>query len=195
MDPNPIPSRQTPGTSLQVGHGLACLTLLVLLCADSVGQTQREAKDPVPGSAIRATHVLGFEGARHNATGDLKIQGDEVQFQRNGSPNAKVSLSSIQDIFVEDEDKQVGGRAMTLGKTAVPYGGGRVVSLFAHKKYDILTLEYLDSSNGLHGAIFQLNKGQGQTFKKDLVAKGARISSPDDRATPQSTPKVKHENK
>ena len=195
MNPNPIPSRQTPVTSLQVGHGLACLTLLVLLCARSVGQTQSEAKGPVPGPAIQVTHVLGFEGARHNATGDLKIQGDAVQFQRNGSPTAQVNLSSIQDIFVEDEDKQVGGKAMILGKSAVPYGGGRVVSLFAHKKYDILTLEYVDNSGGLHGAIFQLNKGQGQTFKKDLVANGAHISSPDDRATPQSTPEVKHENR
>jgi len=105
-----------------------------------------------------------------------------------------VNISSIQDIFVEDEDKQVGGTAMTLGKTAAPFGGGRVVSLFAHKKYDFLTVEYLDNNGGFHGAIFQLDKGRGQTFKKDLVANGAHISSPD-RATTQSTPEVKHENK
>jgi hypothetical protein len=35
-----------------------------------------------------------------------------------------VYISSIQDIFVEDEDEQVGGTAMTLGKTADPFGGG-----------------------------------------------------------------------
>jgi hypothetical protein len=29
---------------------------------------------------------------------------------------------------------------MMLGKAAVPYGGGRVVSLFSHKKYDSLTI-------------------------------------------------------
>jgi hypothetical protein len=195
MNRNSIPSGQTPVTSLQVGHGLACLTLLVLLCASSVGQTQSEGKDPVPGAAIHATHVLGFEGARHNAAGDLKIQGDAVQFQRDGGLTAQVNLSSIQDIFVEDEDKQVGGTAMTLGKTAVPYGGGRVVSLFAHRKYDVLTLEYLDNSGGFHAAIFQLDKGQGQRFKKVLVAGGAHISSRDDRATTESTPEVKHENK
>jgi hypothetical protein len=34
---------------------------------------------------------------------------------------------------------------MTLAKTAAPYGGGRVVSLFAHKKFDFLTVEYLDT--------------------------------------------------
>jgi hypothetical protein len=105
-----------------------------------------------------------------------------------------VKIGSIQDIFVEDEDRQVGGTAMTLAKTAAPYGGGRVVSLFAHKKYDFFTVEYLDRNGGFHGAIFQLEKGQGQTFQKDLVANGAHISSPDDRATTQSTPEVEHEN-
>ena len=195
MNRNPIPSRQTPVTSLQVGHGLACLTLLLSISAGSIGQTQGEAQSPVPGSAIHVTHVLGFEGARHNASGDLRIQGDTLQFQRDGSPNAQVNISSIQDIFVEDEDKQVGGTAMTLGKTATPYGGGRVVSLFAHKKYDFLTVEYLDNSGGFHSAIFQLTKGQGQTFKKALVANGAHTSSLDDRATTESTPEVKHENK
>jgi len=195
MNPNSIPSRQTPVTSFQGGYGLACLTLLLLLCAGSIGQSQGEAQSSVPESTIHVTHVLGFEGVRHNTTGDLAIQGHAMQFRRDGNPTAQVDISSIQEIYVEAEDKQVGGTAMTLGKTAAPFGGGRVVSLFAHKKYDFLTVGYLDNNGGFHGAIFQLNKGQGQTFMNDLVANGAHISPPDDRGTTQSTPEVKHENK
>jgi hypothetical protein len=194
MNRNPIPTRHALVTSRQVGHGLACLTLLLSLSAASIGQTPSEAQSPAPGSAIHATHILGFEGAKHNAAGDLKIQGDAMQFQQNGSP-AQVNISSIQDILVEDGDKQVGGTAMTVGKTAAPFGGGRVVSLFAHKKYDFLTVQYLDSSGGFHGAIFQMDKGQGQTFKQNLVANGAHIAPAADRATTQSTPEVKNENK
>jgi len=82
-----------------------------------------------------------------------------------------------------------------LGKAAVPYGGGRVVSLFSHKKYDVLTLEYLDSGGGLHNAIFQLNEGQGQIFKTDLIANGAHTSSTNDRIAPQSALEIKHEDK
>jgi hypothetical protein len=118
-----------------------------------------------------------------------------MQFQHDGSTAAQVSISSIQDIFVEDGDKQVGGTAMTLGKTAAPFGGGRVVSLFAHKKYDFLTVEYFDNSGGFHGAIFQLEKGQGETFKKALVSNGARITSPVERTPTQSPLEVKNENK
>jgi hypothetical protein len=65
---------------------------------------------------------------------------------------------------------------MMLGKAAVPFGGGRVVSLFSHKKYDTVTLEYLDSNGGFHDAIFRLNKGQGETLKEDLLANGAHIA-------------------
>src|SRR5258708_17035122 len=195
MKRNPISSRRTPMTSFQVGHGLAFLTVLLSLSTASTGQNQSEAQSPVPGSAIHVTHVLGFEGAKHNATGELRIQGGVMQFQHDGSKATEVSTSSIQDIFVEEGDKQVGGTAMMLGKTAAPYGGGRVVSLFAHKKYDFLTVEYVDNNGGFHGAIFQLDKGQGQTFKKELVANGAHVSSPYDRAATQSTAEVKHENK
>jgi hypothetical protein len=182
-------------TSFQVGHGLALLTVLFSLSTASIGQNQREAQGPVPGSAFHATHVLGFEGAKHNAAGELKILGGVMQFQHDGSTAAQVSISSIQDIFVEEGDKQVGGTAMTLGKAAAPYGGGRVVSLFAHKKYDFLTVEYLDNRGGFHGAIFQLEKGQGETFKKALVANGAHITPPVEQTPNQSTPEVKHENK
>lgn len=194
MNHNLIPFRQTPVASLQVGHGLACLALLLSLCVGSIGRAQNEAQSPGSWAAIHVTHVLGFGDVRHNTAGDLAIQGDAVQFQRGGSPTIQVNISSIQDIFVEAEDKQVGGTTMTLGKTAAPFGGGRVVSLFAHKKYDFLTVEYIDNNGGLHGAIFQLGKGQGQTFKKDLVAKGAHISSPDGQATTQ-TLEVKYESK
>jgi hypothetical protein len=81
MNRNPIPPTQTPVTSLRVGHGLACLALLLAVSAASIGQTQSEAQSPVPGPAIHVTHVLGFEGARHNTTGDLKIKGDAVNFR------------------------------------------------------------------------------------------------------------------
>jgi hypothetical protein len=160
-----------------------------------MGQTQSETHNLPAASAIRVTHVLGFEGVRQNASGELTIQGDALQFQRDGSPPALVSMSSIREISLGDEDKQVGGVPMMLAKTAVPYGGGRVASLFSHKRYDILTIEYLDNNDGYHGAIFQLKKGQGQGFKSDLIANGAHIAPPDHQAPTQATPEVKNETK
>jgi hypothetical protein len=157
----------------------------------TLGQTQAESEGQVRGSAIHVTHVLGFEGARHNANGELRIQGHSLQFQQGRSPAAQVSISSIQNIFLGGEDKQVGGVPMMLGEAAVPFGGGRVVSLFSHKKYDSLTVEYLDNNGGFHGAIFRLSKGQAENFKKDLVTNGAHIGQ--DKAPTPSAPEVKNE--
>src|SRR5262249_38321986 len=70
-----------------------------------------------------------------------------------------------------------------------------VVSLFAHKKYDTLTMEYVDDNGGLHGAIFQLNKSQADMVRDQLVAHGAQVTSADAGATKQDKPEVAPENK
>jgi len=198
MNRQSILSRRSLVTSHGVGCGFACLALLLCFSRATIGETPSEAQ----GSAavIYVTHLLGFEDVRPNANGRLRIQDNMVQFERNGSLSAQVSISSIQDISLGTEDKQIGGVPMTLGKAAVPFEGGRAISLFAHKQYDTFTVEYLDNNGGFHGAIFRMNKGQGQAFEKDLVAKGAHIAPPEIQATTQSTrevktpEEVKHEN-
>ncbi len=70
----------------------------------------------------------------------------------------------------------MGGVPVALGRAATPFGGGRVIALFSHKKYDTVTVEYLDPSGGLHGTIFQMNKGQGQVLRDELLAAGAHIT-------------------
>jgi hypothetical protein len=191
MNRDPIPSKQSLATCHAVACGFACLALLLSFSRVTVGQTPSDAQGAAPGTVVQVTHLMGLEDVRNNTKGQLRIQGDVVQFQRDGSTAAQVSISSIQDISLGTEDKQIGGTPMTLGKAAVPFEGGRAISLFSHKKFDVLTVEYLDNNGGFHGAIFDMNKGEGESFKKDLVAKGAHIASPEVPARTQSTPEVK----
>lgn len=135
-------------------------------------------------SPMHATHILGFEGLSKNASGELSVQGDALRFQGREGRMAQINVGSIQDIFLGEQDKQVGGTPMALGKAATPFGGGRVISLFSHKKYDTVTVTYLDAEGGRHGTILQLNKGQGEALKDKLVAGGAHVD----------TAEVKHEN-
>jgi len=125
----------------------------------------------------------------------LSVQDDSLQFQQNGKPAAQVKIGSVRDVFLGGESKQVGGLPMTLGKAAAPFGGGRVVSLFAHKKYDSLSLEYVDADGGIQGAIFQLTKGQGELVKNELIAQGVTISSRQDQSTKESAAEARHKNK
>jgi hypothetical protein len=122
----------------------------------------------------------------------LITQGNVLRFQQRGKPVAQLDLASVRHVFLGEESVQVGGLPMKIGKAAAPYGGGRLVSLFAHKQYDTLTLEYVDDAGGFHGAIFQLNKGQGELVKNELVARG--LSSSSDEVQP-TTSKVAHEDK
>jgi|SRR5215471_13778882 len=177
--------------------GRALISVWSLLLCSSLGAWAQSSAAPGGASApfsIRATHLLGLENTKSNSNGTLSIQDNALQFHRGGKTGAEVKIASIQSVFLGGESKQIGGLPLKLGKTAAPYGGGRVLSLFTHKKYDTLTLEYLDGTGGVHGAIFQLNKGQGELVMNELLSRGARISGAN-HPTKQSTAEVRYENK
>jgi hypothetical protein len=169
----------------------------VLLCCSLTAPAQKitQLGDTSAPFSTRATHLLGFANARNNSNGILLVQDNSLQFQQNGKPGAQVKIGSVRDVFLGGESKQVGGLPMTLGKAAAPFGGGRVVSLFAHKKYDTLSLEYVDADGGIHGAIFQLKKGQAEIVKNELMAQGVTISSRHAQSATQGAAEVGHENK
>ncbi|MBV8068717.1 MAG: hypothetical protein JO270_02345 [Acidobacteriaceae bacterium] len=144
-------------------------------------------------STLNVTHILGFEGISNNTNGSLSIQNGCLRFQKTASTSAQIPIASIQNLNTGEQDRQVGGAGMTVAKMAVPYGGGSVISLFSHKKYDTVSLEYVDSNGGLHGAIFQLEKGQGQILRSELEAAGVHVAHPEDETSKGSTQETKHE--
>jgi hypothetical protein len=181
----------------QLGLRHALWFSTALLCSSLTAPAQKTTKPGDTGApfSTRVTHLLGFANARNNSTGILSVQDDSLQFQQTGKPGAQVKIGAVRDVFLGSESKQVGGLPMTLGKAAAPFGGGRVVSLFAHKKYDTLTLEYVDADGGIHGAIFQLDKGQGGVLKNELMAQGVTISSHRVKSAKESGAEVGHEDK
>ena len=65
--------------------------------------------------------------------GNLSIEGDVLRFKNSGKPSVQGEIASIHDMFLGDVSKQVGGIPMTLGKAAIPFSGGRAVSLITRK--------------------------------------------------------------
>jgi len=161
------------------GNMIHRLVSRTVACLMTIGlSTGLVAQNAAGGGPARVTHVLGLEGAPNNANGNLSIQQDALQFQRGAGPAAQISLGSIEDVSLSEANKQMGGTPMAVTRAATPFGGGHVIGLFSHKKYDILTVEYRDANRGLHGAIFQLNKGQGQVFRSQLAAAGVHVNAP-----------------
>jgi hypothetical protein len=180
-----IPCYCKPSDRLRKRRSLTAFLILVMACgtgafAEGVSQTNNQP------SSLPATHLLGFAGARNNSKGTLSIEGDALQFKKNGKAAVQVKIASIHDLSLGDLSRQVGGVPVTLAKAAVPYSGGRAVSLFTHKKYDTLTLEYVDAEGGLHGAIFELKKGQAEGLRNELLAKGAQVSKAGNEPTKQT---------
>ena len=179
-------------------HRRAGVRLLIALicCGLTAAQnsTQQGASKPF---SIRATHLLGFENAKSSCSGTLSIEDNSLQFRQIGKAGEQthIKIGSVRDIFLGEESRQVGGLPLTLGEAAAPYGGGRVVSLFAHKKYDTLALEYVDADEGIHGAIFQLTKGHGELVKNELIAHGVTMNSRKDQSKKESAAEARHENK
>jgi hypothetical protein len=171
---------------------LTCLTFLVCYQEAVIAQQQPAAESQASGSRLRLTHILGFEGMSKNANGDLSIGDGYLRFQKSEN-SYQIPVDSIQEVSFSEQDRQVGGIPMMLAKTAAPYEGGRVISLFSHKKYDTVTLQYVDPNGGLHGAIFQLRKGEEQVLRSELETAGAHITRLEDETPKGRTQETRNE--
>jgi hypothetical protein len=170
--------------------GYALISLWALLLCSGIGALAQSTTPTLkanPPFSIRATHLLGFPNTKNNCNGTLSVKDDALRFEQDAKPAAEVEIASVQGVFLGSESKQVGGTPAKIGKAAAPFGSGRVVSLFSHKKYDTLTVEYVDADGGVHGAIFQVREGQAKHVRKELVTRGVSPSLHDDRSAEPST--------
>ena len=62
-------------------------------------------------SPTRATHILGLEGVANNASGTFSTQKDGLQFHKDPGLTAQISVGSITNVSLREQDKQVGGIA------------------------------------------------------------------------------------
>ena len=172
-----------------LASAVACIFALTLLTSAAFGKGPKAEENSV-SSSFSATHVLGLPNTHPNASGSLSVDGESLYFATKNQGSEVISIPSIEGVFLSEQDKQVGGVPMTLGKAAVPFGGGRVVSLFSHKKYDDIAVIYRDDDGGVHGAVFQLRAGEGNKLQDKLVSKGARLGPAQDAVTGLPTPEV-----
>jgi hypothetical protein len=120
--------------------------------------------------------VIGGDTVKNNSEGTLSVVGSSLQFA-TAKTKVEVKASSIQDISTNEDSRQDITGTAHFAAMAIPYGGGRVLSLFSHQ-VDVLTVEFKDADGGFHGTVFVLPQGQAAPFKKQLVSMGAKASVP-----------------
>jgi hypothetical protein len=164
--------------SLWLG-GLLVFGVGLVLTATATPSFSRQSATPqnLPSSMIPDVKcVIGLENIKPGTTGTLTSLPIGLEFT-TGKKKTDITIASIQDVFTGRESRQdVSGVGGTLVEAAIPYGGGRFVSLFSHK-VDVLAVEYVDSNGGFHGAIFVLSAGKATALKNQLVAQGAKVST------------------
>jgi hypothetical protein len=164
--------------SLWLG-GLLVFGVGLVFTATATPSFSRQSATPqnLPSSMIPDVKcVIGLENIKPGTTGTLTSLPIGLEFT-TGKKKTDITIASIQDVFTGRESRQdVSGVGGTLVEAAIPYGGGRFVSLFSHK-VDVLAVEYVDSNGGFHGAIFVLSAGKATALKNQLVAQGAKVST------------------
>jgi len=150
--------------------------LLLLLCACAAFAQNA----PAPP---QATHVLGIEVMKHGVKGTLQTKDGNLVFSPSNAVVAQIPVAGIEDVSIgADSKRTVGGPIGTLTMFG-PYGSGRFISLF-REKLDVLTISFRDENGALHGVIFSLPVGAAKGVKKDLLAAGAKSSTPLEEAKP-----------
>jgi hypothetical protein len=159
--------------------GLFAFGVVVVVAATVVPAFGRQPAIPQGSPSASMPNVkcvVGLENIKPNSRGTLSLLPTGLAFV-SGKNKVDISTSSIQDIFTGQESRQdVSGPGGTLIKAGIPYGGGRIVSLFSHG-VEVLTVEYLDSGGGFHGTVFVLGAGKATSLKNQLVAQGAKVST------------------
>lgn len=139
---------------------------------------QAASTPPAPPSLVQTDVklVIGGETVKSNSVGTLSVVGSSLRFAA-GKEKVEVEASSILDISTNEDSRQDITGAAHLATMAIPYGGGRLLSLFSHQ-VDVLTVEFKSANGGYHGTVFVLAQGKAAAFKKQLVAMGAKASLP-----------------
>src|SRR6476660_3145667 len=95
---------------------LRCLVPASCFAASLIAQDFDQVRTASSSPVLRARAVLGLQGVANNSMGELSIQDDVFVYSRREGPTVRMPLSTIQGVFLSQEDKQVGGMPLAMGR-------------------------------------------------------------------------------
>ena len=165
------------------GKVLFVMAALIIASAATVfgGQASAPSTDTMSVPDVKC--VIGLESMKTGAKGTIVADAKGIHFD-DGKKKAEISIASIEDIYLGNESRQSIGAV----KMIVPYGGGRLLSLFSHK-VEVMTIDYRDENGAFHGAIFVFPPGHATAVKSILVAHGAKTTTHEPEPEEKKEPK------
>ena len=145
------------------------------LPAQPLGAPSRVATSAVSSDAWhsnQATLLVGLIGIKDNAKGSLSLSPTALIFSTPES-HASIDRATMLSAAVGYERMEMGGTAGRITRAVIPFGGGAAVATVTNKQISLLTIQFRDDHDALHGAVFQLPKNEAVAAQQQLGAPDA----------------------
>jgi hypothetical protein len=140
-----------------------------------------EASHGAPVRLDRVGLVIGMPGLVPNRHGTLNITAKTLRFS-TPTASAEIERDMITSVATGDETIELGGTVLSIARMALLKGSGLAVGAMAHKKVGLLSVEFRNSNNEYHGAVFVLRPKDIAAVQRELVnglaTAGTRIDVP-----------------
>jgi hypothetical protein len=120
-----------------------------------------------PPSSAKVQYIVGFDHVHKGTDGVLEFHDGDISFT-NGATAEEIRRDQLEDSFLGTERAEKGGTAGRVARFAVPYGGGAVLGAVSEKEVGILTIDFRDSTGGLHSAVFVTKKADAVEWARTL---------------------------
>lgn len=123
-------------------------------------QTGIPSDNDHPSQAVEWTsrgvqHVYGLPEAKPKDKGILTLSPTDLSFTGKTS-TAMIPRRSITAVSAGDQRVELWGVKGQILRAVIPNGGGLAAATVMHHRVDMLTVEFVDSRGGYHGAVFFL---------------------------------------
>jgi hypothetical protein len=122
----------------------------------------------------QATLLVGLTGIKNNAKGSLLLSPTALIFSTAES-HASIDRATMLSVSVGDERMEMGGTAGRITRAVIPFGGGAAVATVSNKEVSLLTIQFRDDHDALHGAVFLLPKNEAVAAQQQLGSIDARL--------------------
>ena len=123
-------------------------------------QAEQPALPPGAWHSNQATLLAGLSEVKAKTKGYLSLTPSALLFTTPAG-STSVPRDEILTVTTGDVRVETGGTTGKITRALIPFGGGAVVATVTNKQVDLLTIEFRDEHNALHGAVFLLPKDEG----------------------------------
>jgi hypothetical protein len=115
----------------------------------------------------QATLLAGLTGMKENAKGSLSLSPTALIFATPAS-HASIDRATILSVSVGDERVEMGGTAGRITRAVIPFGGGVALATVTNKQISLLTIQFRDDHDALHGVVFLLPKNEALLAQQQI---------------------------